>query len=59
MKQTKKFWIILLEIKIFCNFAHNINNPQSNNQIFLFTDVRVKITLILIIYNILLGRYLG
>ena len=35
--------------KFFCNFALNINNPQSNNQIFLFSDVRVKITLILII----------
>lgn len=35
--------------KIIYTFALDINNPQSNNQIFLLSDVRVKITLILII----------
>ena len=35
-----------------CNFAPNINNPQSNNQTILYTDVRVKITQILILYTI-------
>ena len=35
--------------KIIYTFALDINNPQSNNQIVLLSDVRVKITLILII----------
>lgn len=35
--------------KIIYTFAFDINNPQSNNQIFLLSDVGVKITLILII----------
>ena len=39
---------MFLVLNKFCNFATNINNLQSNNQIFLFPDVRVKITLILI-----------
>lgn len=43
---------MFLGIKKNCNFASNINNPQSNNQTILYTDVRVKITLILILYTI-------
>ncbi|GEM_PF-1863864 len=50
---------MFLVLNKFCNFATNINNPQSNNQVFLFTDVRVKITLILINAIYYLGRYLG
>lgn len=49
MKPIKKLLNMFLELRKFYNFALNINNPQSNNQIFLFFDVRVKITLILII----------
>lgn len=53
MKPIKKLLNMFLELRKFYNFALNINNPQSNNQIFLFFDVRVKITLILIIINII------